>query len=112
MAQKINITIEGNELEMIVLSLDENQVESMYLNNKEKSKTIDELTKKIEIIEKNAKYTTDNLSEARKELENANVLLTALDVQEKTNHEQDYYKTALPVSIRIALYIAKNGKVN
>lgn len=105
--QKINITVEGDEPESMTLSLDEVQVTNMYLNNKAQIKNIAELEKKLEASDKSLKYAAECRDEAKKELEHANVLLTALDVQEKTNHEQDYYRTALSVSTRIALYIAK-----
>jgi len=43
---------------------------------------------------------------SKKELEGANILLTALGVQEKDNNENEYYRKVLPVATRIALYIA------
>jgi len=105
--QKINITIEGDDPETITLSLDEIQVTNMYLNSKVQIKTIAELEKKLDTSEKSLKYVSEIRDEVKKEIEHANVLLTALDVQEKTNHEQDWSRTTLSVSTRIALYIAK-----
>ena len=57
--------------------------------------------------ENSLKYASEARDEAKDQIEHANVLLTALGVQEKDNHETDYYRKVLPVSTRIALYIAK-----
>ena len=61
MTQKINIIIEGSELENIALCLDEIQARALYLNVKAQAlyvnvkaqaKIIDELTKKFYTLEK------------------------------------------------------------
>lgn len=105
--QTINIGIQGDEPQLVTLSLDEVQVTSLYLNNKEQIKQIAELQKKLSDTENSLKYASNARDEAKDQIEHANVLLTALGVQEKDNHEQDYYRKVLPVSTRIALYIAK-----
>jgi exonuclease III len=103
----INITIQGDEPETVTLSLDEVQVCNLYVNNKAQIARIAELEKKLKTTEDSLKYASEARDEHKKELEYANVLLTSLGVQEKDNNETDYYRKALPVSIRIALYIAK-----
>jgi hypothetical protein len=103
----INITIQGDEPETVTLSLDEVQVCNLYVNNKAQVARIAELEKKLKTTEDTLKYATDTREEYKRELDHANVLLTSLGVQEKDNHETDYYRKVLPVSIRIALYIAK-----
>jgi exonuclease III len=103
----INITIQGDEPETVTLSLDEVQVCNLYVNNKAQIARIAELEKKLKLTEDYLKSASDSRDEHKKELEYANVLLTSLGVQEKDNHETDYYRKVLPVSIRIALYIAK-----
>lgn len=103
----INITIQGDEPETITLSLDEVQVCNLYISNKVQIARIAELEKKLKTTEDSLKYASEARDEHKKELEYANVLLTSLGVQEKDNNETDYYRKALPVSIRIALYIAK-----
>ena len=103
----INITIQGDDPETITLSLDEVQVCNLYTNNKAQLARIAELEKKLKSTEDSLKYATDAREEYKRELDHANVLLTSLGVQEKDNHETDYYRKVLPVSIRIALYIAK-----
>jgi exonuclease III len=103
----INITIQGDEPETVTLSLDEVQVCNLYVNNKAQVARIAELEKKLKTTEDSLKYASEAREEHKKEIDHANVLLTSLGVQEKDNHETDYYRKALPVSIRIALYIAK-----
>ena len=103
----INITIQGDETETVTLSLDEVQVCNLYVNNKAQIARIAELEKSLKTAEDSLRYASDACDEHRKELEHANVLLTSLGVQEKDNNETEYYRKALPVSIRIALYIAK-----
>jgi hypothetical protein len=83
------------------------QVANLYINNKSQIKQIAELEKKLAASESSLKYVSEARDEAKDQIEHANVLLTALGVQEKDNNETDYYKKALPVSTRIALYIAK-----
>lgn len=105
--QTINISIQGDEPETVTLALDEVQVTNLYINNKAQIKQIAELQKKLSDTENSLKYASEARDEAKDQIEHANVLLTALGVQEKDNHDTDYYRKVLPVSTRIALYIAK-----
>jgi len=104
----IQISTKSSDFETICITLDEPQVTALYEQNKELNKTIAELTTKLERSEQNLKYTTDNKNDLQTEKEEANTLLTALGVQEKTTNEETYYRKDLKLSTRIALYIATN----
>jgi hypothetical protein len=102
----IQITVAGTNLEIIVVSLDESQVTALYNNNKVNATKIAELEKKITSLESSAKYMNESRAELAAELKQAHALMTALGVTEKTTEEQDYNRTSLTMSTRIALYIA------
>lgn len=107
--ESITIQVEGEELEQINVELSKEEVSAIYKQRKEQAKKLIELEKKLSDAEKSKKYSDDNLSVAKNELDQAHTLLTALGIQDKTNHEESYYRKDLNVSTRIALYIAKQS---
>jgi multidrug resistance efflux pump len=107
--ETIKITVTGQEFEQVTLELSAEEVSLMYKQRKEQQERIAELEKKAKDSESNCKYATDRRDAAESELSHANVLLTALGVQEKTSEEEAYYRKVLPVATRIALYIAASA---
>lgn len=105
--ETITISVEGEELEQINVELTKEEVAAIYKQRKEQSKRIAELEKQLDETQKSKKYAEDARDAARTELDQAHTLLTALGIQDKTNHEESYYRKDLQVSTRIALYIAK-----
>lgn len=104
--QTISITVEGVEMEKVTLTFDEVQVKSLYSESKVMKAKIAELEKKVKQSDEYKEMYSKLNDESKKELEGANILLTALGVQEKDNNENEYYRKVLPVATRIALYIA------
>jgi hypothetical protein len=104
--ETIKIAVQGEELEVINVELTAEEVRGLYVLRKEQIVKIAELEKKLDSTEKSKKYADDRDTESRNELSQANTLLTALGIAEKTNEENDYQRKALTVSTRIALYIA------
>jgi chromosome segregation ATPase len=102
----IQIQTKGSDLETITISLDENQVSSIYEQHKELQKEVTELKKKLESEKQNYKWAQESRDKANSEISQANTLLTALGVQLQTNEEESYRRTDLPIATRIALYIA------
>lgn len=105
--ESIVITVSGEELEQVNVELTKEEVCAIYLQRKEQVRKIAELEKKLADAETVHKYTKGKLDAASEELDQANTLLTALGIQEKTDHEEIYYRKNLQVATRIALYIAK-----
>jgi hypothetical protein len=104
--QTIIITVAGEELESLNLELTAEEVTALYKLRKEQTAKVAELEKKLTDLEKSKKYTEEKLSSATDEIQQANTLLTALGIQEKTGEEEAYYRKVLNISTRIALYIA------
>jgi len=102
----IQIETKGTDLETIIITLDDNQVASIYEQHKELQKEVTELKKKLESEKQNYKWANDRNNTQQAEINHANVLLTALGVQLQTNEEETYRRTDLPIATRIALYIA------
>ena len=107
--QTINIKVEGTEMEVVTLSLDEVQVAALYAESKQQKAKIAEIEKKLKDSEQYKDMYSKTAAEKQSELDGANILLTALGVQEKDNNENDYYRKPLPVATRIALYIANKA---
>lgn len=108
MADFIKIEVEGTELESITIELSKEEVSAMYKQRKELNAKVSELQKEVESVKSNKKYTEDRNAELSNELSEANTLLTALGVQEKTSEEESYYRKQLKIATRIALYIANS----
>lgn len=104
----IQIQTRGSELEVITISLDENQVAALYEQNKEQTKRIAELEKNLKDKENSLKYANDAKTEAQSEINEANTLLTALGIKETNDAEESWNRSKLKVTTRIALYIAAN----
>lgn len=104
----IQIQTRGSELEVITISLDENQVAALYEQNKEQTKRIAELEKNLKDKESTLKYATDAKETAQSEINEANTLLTALGIKEQNDSEESWNRSKLKVTTRIALYIAAN----
>lgn len=107
--QTINIKIEGTEMEQVTLSLDEAQVALLYSENNLRKAKITELEKKLKDSEQYKEMYSKSVAEKQSEIDGANILLTALGVQEKDSNENEYYRKPLPVATRIALYIANKA---
>ena len=103
----ITITVPGEEYESLNIELSSEEVLSLYKLRKENNIQIADLEKKLKDKEQSLKYTQESRDEAQKELSQANTLLTALGVEEKTSDEESYNRQKLTVTTRIALYIAK-----
>ncbi len=104
----IQIQTKGSDLETITITLDENQVSSIYEQNKELSKKLAEVEKKLATTEQSLKYSQDGRTELQQELNEANVLMTALGIKEQNDSENSYSRQNLKITTRIALYIAAN----
>jgi chromosome segregation ATPase len=102
----IIITVPGEELENLSIELTSEEVTALYKLRKDNAVRVAELEKKLKDAETNLKYAQDGRTEAQNELSQANTLLSALGIAEKTNEEESYYRKPLPVVARIALYIA------
>jgi len=102
----IQIQVTSNTFEVVTLNLDEAQVTNMYNTQVAALKEIEELKKKVKDAESSYKYEQTHREKSDTELMHANMLMTALGVQEKTQEEEKYYQKQLPVATRIALYIA------
>ena len=102
----IQIQTKGTDLETITISLDENQVASLYEQHKELSKKLAELEKKLTSTEQNLKYAQDGRTELQTEVNDAQMLLTALGVKETNDAEESWNRNKLKITTRIALYIA------
>ncbi len=104
----IQIQTSGTDLETITLTLTDTEVRNLYESNKDLREGIKNLTKELESAKSTYKYASENRTELQSEVNEANTLLTALGVQEKTVAEPSYYEKQLKLSTRIALYIATN----
>ena len=102
----IKIDVEGTDLEIITIELGKEEVVALYKQRKELNTKLAELQKELESLKSGKKYAEDRRDEYNEELSQANTLLSALGVQEKTNEEEAYYRKPLKVATRIALYIA------
>lgn len=102
----ITIQVSGEELETLNVELTTEEVSALYKLRKEQTVKIAELEKKLkQETDMKANYS-DRLTESQSEIGEANTLLTALGIADKTNHEESYYRKDLKVATRIALYIA------
>lgn len=104
----IQIETQGSELETIVITLDEAQVTALYNQNKALNKELTEVKAQLDREKQNYKWACESRDTANNNVKHANMLLTALGVQEQTTEEESYRRTELPVATRIALYIATN----
>ena len=102
----ITINVPGEELEELSIELTAVEVSALYALRKSNSTKIAELEKKLKDSEQSLKYAQEGRAESQKELSQANTLLTALGVAEKTSEEESYNRQSLTVTTRIALYIA------
>jgi len=66
--QTINIAIQGDEPQLVTLSLDEVQVTNLYLNNKAQIKQIADLEKKLSDTESSLKYASNARDEAKDQI--------------------------------------------
>lgn len=104
----IQIQTKGSDLETITITLDENQVTSIYEQNKELNKEITEVKTQLEREKQSYKWACESRDTANSEIKHAKTLLTALGIAEQTTEEEPYRRTELPIATRIALYIAAN----
>jgi len=103
----ITIVVSGTEYETVQMELSSAQVVDLYNLRKTQAVKITELEKKIKDTELSLKYSQEAKTKAEEELQQAHALMTALGIIEKTNEEETYYRKALTLSTRIALYLAK-----
>ncbi len=104
----IQIEVFGSDLETIAITLNETEVKALYENNKALKEQMKGIEKELDSAKLNYKWSSERNTTLVNEINQANMLLTALDVQVKTNDENAYNQTELPVATRIALYIATN----
>ncbi len=102
----ITIQVFGEELETLNVELTSEEVAALYKLRKENAVKIAELEKKLKQETDLKNNYSDRLSEEQSEIGEANTLLTALGIADKTNHEESYYRKDLKIATRIALYIA------
>lgn len=102
----ITISVPGNELESVRIELTDVEVAELYRQHQERAAKIVDFEKKVTSLEASNKHVNEQLTEKAKELSEANSLLSALGVAEKTNEEEAYYRKPLTIATRIALYIA------
>jgi hypothetical protein len=102
----IQIEVTGTDLEVIAITLSDKEVKTIYEQNKALKEEVKTLTKAVESEKSSYKWSSERNNELTKEISQANTLLTALGVQLKTNEEESYRQTELPIATRIALYIA------
>ena len=102
----ITIQVSGEELETLNVELTAEEVTALYKLRKDNAVKIAELEKKLKQETDMKCSYSDRLTEAQSEIGEANTLLTALGVADKTNHEESYYRKDLKVVTRIALYIS------
>jgi geranylgeranyl pyrophosphate synthase len=103
----ITIVVSGTEYETVQMELSSDQVVDLYNLRKTQAVKITELEKKIKDTELSLKYSQEAKTRAEEELQQAHALMSALGIIEKTNEEETYYRKALTLSTRIALYLAK-----
>lgn len=108
MSNSIKIEVTGTDFETIAITLTEVEVKALYENNKALKEEIKALSKEVESQKSNYKWASESRDRFNSEISQANTLLTALGVQLKTNEEESYRQTELPIATRIALYIATN----
>lgn len=106
----ITILVPGEELENLSVELSAEEVGALYKLRKENSVKVAELEKKLKDTEQSLKYAQEARAEAQKEISQANTLLTALGVAEKTAEEESYNRQVLNVTTRVALYIAMQAR--
>lgn len=102
----ITIQVSGEELETLNVELTSEEVAALYKLRKDNAVKIAELEKKLKQETDLKNNYSERVTEARSEIDEANTLLTALGIADKTNHEESYYRKELKVATRIALYIA------
>lgn len=106
----MKIKVKGSNLEMLDIEVNEEQVQDMWNTNTEQLEQIKQLTKDLENKISSYKYKEEECTRLYKEMNEANTLLTMLNIPTKTNEEERYSQTTLTIATRIALYIA--GKLN
>jgi hypothetical protein len=106
MTTSIQFEVTGTEYEVIAITLTKEEVKAIYEQNKALKEEVKTLTKEVESQKSNSKYYQERNNELTKEINQANLLLTALGVQLQTNEEESYRRTELSITTRIALYIA------
>jgi hypothetical protein len=104
--ETITITVSGEAFESLTLELTAEEVTALYKLRKDQTIKIEELEKKTLDLEKSRGYLQERFDSSLREVEQANVLLTALGIQEKSAEEEAYQRRPLTISTRIALYIA------
>jgi len=110
MNESITIQVQSEEYETINVELSVEEVQALYKLRKENATRILELDKLLKDTQNNYKYACEARDEAKAELEQAHTLLSALGIADKTEAEESYYRKALHISTRIALFIAKGMK--
>ena len=102
----ITIQVAGDELEVLNVELTTEEVTALYKLRKDNATRIAELEKQLKSETDTKEMHRRSSTGAQAEIDEANTLLTALGVQEKTSHEEAYYRKTLKIATRIALYIA------
>jgi len=102
----ITIQVPSESFENLSIELSQEEVTALYKLRKEQATKITELETKLKTSEQSLKFQSEARNTADNEILQANTLLTALAVPDKTTEEEVYYRKALSLVTRIALYIA------
>ena len=104
----ITVTTKSTELEPIVITLTQDQVQSIYDEVKELRTKVAELEKSLS-NEKQYKETYSNQSaKLQKEIDSMHTIFTVMGVKEKTDAEESWNRRDLDLVTRMALFIAQN----
>ena len=104
----INITIPSERFETMVITLSSEEVATLFKTRKEQAEQIIKLTKDLKTKTEYYDATIEASELKSTEIAQANALLTALGITEKTTEEEIYRRKPLSIATRIALYIATN----
>lgn len=107
--ETIKIEVQGQELEVITVELSQEEVKAIYNERKELKAKAEELTKKLESVESNYKYSQEQRNKFEKQVDEVHALLDALQVDKKTNYEDAWRNTDLSLATRLAVYFATKG---
>lgn len=100
----LSIEVEGSELELITITLTDTEVASLYKTNKLNLAKIAELEKQLASEKSSHGYATSKADRLEKELNQSNLILTALNVPQESE-ALDCYDKKLNLPARLAFLI-------
>ena len=105
----IQIEVSGVELETIVVTLNKEEVKSIYEERKALRAEVEELKKKLAQEENNYKYAREARDKADKQIEEMNALFDALDIKAKTDHEESWARKDLSLVARFSIFLVSKS---